>query len=88
MQVPVSLNGVESTLLDPRNTWNDTVSAYKFIFGSLVSDSVSNYVLFLLFQAAYDAAAAKLASMFIKNYEQYITPGNTDFSTYGPKLSN
>jgi hypothetical protein len=37
-------------------------------------------------QAAYDAAAVKLASMFIKNYEQYITAGNTDFSMYGPML--
>lgn len=33
---------------------------------------------------AYDATRIKLAKMFVKNYEQYITEGNTDYSMYGP----
>lgn len=36
---------------------------------------------------AYDSARVKLAQMFMKNYEQYISQGNTDFSIYGPVIS-
>jgi len=35
---------------------------------------------------AYDVQRLKLADMFIKNYEKYITPGFTDYSPYGPHL--
>jgi phosphoenolpyruvate carboxykinase (ATP) len=34
----------------------------------------------------YDKTRIKLASMFVKNYKQYITQGNTDFSMYGPVI--
>lgn len=35
---------------------------------------------------AYDAQRVKLATMFAENYKKYVTPGHTDFSTYGPKI--
>mmetsp|Transcript_29452 Transcript_29452/g.39177 ORF Transcript_29452/g.39177 Transcript_29452/m.39177 type:complete len:131 (-) Transcript_29452:22-414(-) len=34
---------------------------------------------------AYDAQAKKLATMFIDNFEQYVTP-ESDYSPHGPKL--
>jgi hypothetical protein len=33
----------------------------------------------------YDETARRLAVMFQKNYEKYVTAGNTDYSAYGPK---
>ncbi|RID93183.1 phosphoenolpyruvate carboxykinase [Gemmobacter lutimaris] len=45
-EVPVSVPGVDATLLNPRETWAD--------------------------QAAYDAQAAKLVSMFAENFGQYV----------------
>ena len=44
-QVPVAVEGVDSTILDPRATWSD--------------------------KAAYDRQAAKLVSMFAKNFEKF-----------------
>ena len=35
--------------------------------------------------AAYDAAAQKLAGMFKANFVKYVSPGVTDYSTFGPK---
>jgi phosphoenolpyruvate carboxykinase (ATP) len=43
--VPVSVDGVENAILDPRSTWSDGL--------------------------AYDNQAAKLVSMFIKNFEKF-----------------
>ncbi|MNH90323.1 Phosphoenolpyruvate carboxykinase [ATP] [compost metagenome] len=43
--VPVSVEGVETAILDPRSTWADSL--------------------------AYDNQAAKLVSMFIKNFEKF-----------------
>jgi len=34
----------------------------------------------------YDIAAAKLAKMFQSNFEKYVTPDHTDYSSYGPKV--
>jgi ATP-dependent phosphoenolpyruvate carboxykinase len=36
-------------------------------------------------KAAYDAQAAELASMFKENFKQYVGPGVTDYSSFGPK---
>ncbi len=44
--VPVAVDGVDNSLLDPRSTWADP--------------------------AAYDAQAAKLATMFAENFAQYV----------------
>eukprot|EP00510_Aplanochytrium_minuta_P001585 CAMPEP_0184021188 /NCGR_PEP_ID=MMETSP0954-20121128/9778_1 /TAXON_ID=627963 /ORGANISM="Aplanochytrium sp, Strain PBS07" /LENGTH=552 /DNA_ID=CAMNT_0026303157 /DNA_START=177 /DNA_END=1835 /DNA_ORIENTATION=- len=33
---------------------------------------------------AYDAAADKLAAMFKENFKTYVTPGHTDYSSFGP----
>lgn len=35
---------------------------------------------------AYDSARRKLAKKFIKNYDQYITPGLPNFSPFGPRI--
>jgi len=35
---------------------------------------------------AYDATAAKLAGMFVKNFEKYAGKGSTDYTQYGPKI--
>ncbi|GLD95547.1 hypothetical protein PINS_up020709 [Pythium insidiosum] len=35
---------------------------------------------------AYDATAKKLAKMFQKNFEKYISKDHTDYSPFGPKL--
>merc|ERR1712224_1089907 len=39
-------------------------------------------------KAAYDAEREKLAGMFIDNYKNYIIPGVTDYSPFGPKLQH
>eukprot|EP00924_Labyrinthula_sp_SR-Ha-C_P001364 maker-scaffold_44-snap-gene-1.94-mRNA-1 protein AED:0.08 eAED:0.09 QI:0/0/0/1/1/1/2/0/564 len=35
---------------------------------------------------AYDKQRIKLAKMFQDNFSQYVTPGHTDYTEYGPKL--
>ncbi len=33
----------------------------------------------------YDAAANKLADMFKKNFKEFVQPGMTDYTSFGPK---
>ncbi|CAM9462688.1 unnamed protein product [Chrysoparadoxa australica] len=58
-EVPETLHGVDSNVLNPRMSWADGEE--------------------------YDACRLKLCSMFTANYEKFIAPGMTDYSTYGPK---
>jgi phosphoenolpyruvate carboxykinase (ATP) len=37
-------------------------------------------------KAAYDQTRLSLAQKFINNYKQYIAPGVTDYSKFGPKV--
>lgn len=36
-------------------------------------------------KSQYDATADKLVGMFKKNYQKFVAPGMTDYSTFGPK---
>ncbi|TDH70351.1 hypothetical protein CCR75_002899 [Bremia lactucae] len=38
-------------------------------------------------KAAYDATAIKLAGMFQQNFQNYVSPGVTDYSKFGPTIS-
>jgi hypothetical protein len=40
-----------------------------------------------LSQDAYDQQRVKLAEMFINNYKKYVTVGYTDYSVYGPHVT-
>jgi phosphoenolpyruvate carboxykinase (ATP) len=59
LEVPTTLPGVKSSVLDPSLAWSD--------------------------KQAYSATCEKLAGMFKKNYQKFIKPGVTDYSSYGPK---
>jgi phosphoenolpyruvate carboxykinase (ATP) len=59
-EVPVSLPGVPSEVLNPREAWSDKIK--------------------------YDAAANKLAGMFANNFKEFVQPGMTDYSSFGPKI--
>jgi phosphoenolpyruvate carboxykinase (ATP) len=36
-------------------------------------------------KAKFDATADKLVGMFKKNYQKFVAPGMTDYSSFGPK---
>ncbi len=58
LDVPVSVAGVDSAILDPRSTWAD--------------------------KAAYDAQAAKLVAMFVKNFAKFNNHVDPDVRAAGP----
>ena len=61
LSIPKALDGIESEILNPRNTWAD--------------------------KDAYDAAARKLAEMFVKNFKTFTdTPEGLELEKHGPKL--
>jgi len=61
LSVPKTLDGVDTEVLNPRNTWED--------------------------KDAYDAAAKKLASMYIDNFKKYLTEDSDfDFTSAGPSI--
>jgi phosphoenolpyruvate carboxykinase (ATP) len=57
-EVPVSVPGVDETILDPRATWKDA--------------------------AAYDAQAAKLATMFVENFKKFEAHVGEEVRAAGP----
>jgi phosphoenolpyruvate carboxykinase (ATP) len=60
-QVPVSVPGVDSAILEPRQTWAD--------------------------KAAYDAAARKLVSQFIANFDQFLDHVDDGVRGAAPKVA-
>ncbi|TFF21912.1 phosphoenolpyruvate carboxykinase [Jiella endophytica] len=59
-QVPVAVEGVDASILDPRSTWSD--------------------------KAAYDRQAAKLVSMFAKNFEKFAGHVDDEVTQAAPVL--
>ncbi|MBD3841600.1 MAG: phosphoenolpyruvate carboxykinase (ATP) [Campylobacterales bacterium] len=61
LSVPKTLDGVDTEVLNPRNTWSN--------------------------KEAYDAAAKKLATMYVENFKKYLTEDSDfDFTAAGPQL--
>ena len=61
IQIPTAIPGVDSNILNPRNTWAD--------------------------KSAYDAAAKKLAQMFVDNFKNFTDlPQGKALETAGPEI--
>ncbi|MAJ44069.1 MAG: phosphoenolpyruvate carboxykinase (ATP) [Candidatus Marinimicrobia bacterium] len=60
LKIPTSLNGIESSILFPRNAWKN--------------------------KEKYDREAVKLATLFINNFQKYITD-QEDIINAGPKIN-